>query len=180
MFPVDVLLQCGSWPGSWLHIIKCSYCMACEVCSMSCATDCVKSATLVYIAMWFTLLTFAPSHIDLAGREAGAIAKQAEGMKKAKYSELSTTHHFIPVAVETSGVLGPEARNFLQELGQRIRETSGEPLSHSYLLQRIAVAVQRGNAAAVQGTSPPSTSDQIFFQWLMTIACRHVCAFWHD
>ena len=92
--------------------------------------------------------TYDPSHIDLAGREAGATAKQAEGMKKAKYSKLSTTHHFIPVAVKTSGVLGLEACNFLQELGQQIREDSGEPLSHSYLLQRIAVAVQRGNAAA--------------------------------
>ena len=108
--------------------------------------------------------TFAPSHIDLARREAEAVAKQAEGMKKAKYSELSTTHHFIPVAVETSGVLGPEASNFLQEQGQRIRKDSGEPLLHSYLLQQIAVAVQRGNAAAVLGTSPPSSSDQIFFQ----------------
>ena len=85
-------------------------------------------------------------------------------MKKAKYSELSTTHHFIPVAVKTSGVLGLEARNFLQELGQRIRGDSVEPLSHSYLLQQIAVAVQRRNAAAVLGTSPPSSSDQIFFQ----------------
>ena len=108
--------------------------------------------------------TFVPSHINMAGREAGAITKQAEGMKMAKYSELSTMHHFIPVAVETSGVLGAEAGNFLHELGQRIREDSGQPLAHSYLLQQIVVAVQRGNAAAVLGTSPPSSSDQIFFQ----------------
>ena len=87
-------------------------------------------------------------------------------MKKAKYSELSTTHLFIPVAVETSGALGPEACNFLQELGQWIREDSGEPLAYYYvyLLQQIALAVQRGNAAAVLDTSPPSTSDQNFFQ----------------
>ena len=79
--------------------------------------------------------TFAPTHIDLAGREAGAVAKQAKGMKKAKYSELSTTHLFIPVAVETSGALGPEACNFLQELGQWIREDSGEPLISCIILQ---------------------------------------------
>ena len=47
------------------------------------------------ILVWDTTCpdTFAPSHIDLAGREAGAESKQAEGMKKAKYSELSTMHH---------------------------------------------------------------------------------------
>ena len=48
-------------------------------------------------------------------------------MKKAKYSELFSTHHFIPVAVETSGVLGAEARNFLQELGKRIGKIQESP-----------------------------------------------------
>ena len=99
--------------------------------------------------------TFAPSHLQLAVREAGAVADQAERKKKAKYAELAATHHFVPVAIETMGVFGKEAEAFFIELGRRIREETGEPLSFHYLLQRIAVAMQRGNAAAVLGTPPP-------------------------
>ena len=105
--------------------------------------------------------TFAPSHLQLAVREAGAVADQAE-RKKAKYAELAATHHFVPVAIETMGVFGKEAEAFFIELGCRIQEETGEPLSFHYLLQRIAVAMQSGNAAAVLGTTPPSNSDPIF------------------
>ena len=73
---------------------------------------------------------------------------QAE-RKEDKYAELAATHHFVPVAIETMGVFGKEAEAFFIELGRRIREETGEPLSFHYLLQRIAVAMQRGNAAAV-------------------------------
>ena len=47
--------------------------------------------------------TFAPSHITLATREAGAVADEAEWRKKQKYSSLMTSHQFIPIAIETSG-----------------------------------------------------------------------------
>ena len=53
--------------------------------------------------------TFAPSHITLAKRETGAIADEAEWRKKQKYSSLMTTHHFVPIAIEMSGVFGSEA-----------------------------------------------------------------------
>ena len=73
-------------------------------------------------------------------------------MKKAKYAHLDSSHHFIPVAVETSGALGPEALNFFWELGCRLRRMTGEPKSLQFLLQRLSVAVQRGNAAAILGS----------------------------
>ena len=46
----------------------------------------------------------------------GAVAKQAEQAKRSKYAHLDASHHFVPVVVETSGVLGPEAHHFLQDL----------------------------------------------------------------
>ena len=79
------------------------------------------------------------------------MADQAEERKKTKYAELATTHHFVPLAIEISGVFGSEAQMFFWELGHRIRDESGEPLAYQYLLQRISVEVQRGNAAAVLG-----------------------------
>ena len=53
---------------------------------------------------------------------------------------------------------------FFRELGRRIKDESGEPQAHQCLLQRISVAVQRGNAAAVLGTSSPDNFDLIYFQ----------------
>ena len=96
----------------------------------------------------------APSHIALASREPGLVAEQAEQQKKAKYADLLTTHHFVPIGIETTGVFGPEALSFFKELGRCLRARSGEPLSFSHLLQQIGVTIQQGNTAAVLGTAP--------------------------
>ena len=82
--------------------------------------------------------------------------EEAERRKKVKYTHLETSHCFIPIAVETLGVFGPEARQFVKDLGRRIEDTTLKPLFTYYLKQRIAVAVQRGNAAVILGTSHPS------------------------
>ena len=103
--------------------------------------------------------TFAPSHISLATREAGAVAAQAEQRKHMKYAELKASHHFVPVAIETTGVCGPEALQFLCELGHRLKAETGEPRSLQFLFQRISVAMQRGNAAAVLGTIKDNQFD---------------------
>ena len=52
-----------------------------------------------------------------------------------------------------------QALTFLQELGHRFRMKTGEPRSHHHLLQRIAVAMQRGNTAAILGTMTVPTND---------------------
>ena len=101
--------------------------------------------------------TLAPSYNKLATREIGLVAEEAENKKHTKYAQLEESHCFVPVAVETLGVSGSEARSFLQELGRRIANATQDPLSHLYLRQRISVAVQRGNAAA--SLSPTVGSD---------------------
>ena len=95
-------------------------------------------------------------HVALAAREAGLVASQAEQTKTLKYAHLNSIHYFVPVAVETSGVFGPEAMTFVKELGRCVRAETGEPRSLQFLLQGIyvAVAIQRGNAAAVRGSRP--------------------------
>ena len=69
------------------------------------------------------------------------------------YSHLCTTHYFSPFAVETSGVFGPEALSLVSDIGRLIQAETGEPKSYQFLLQGIAVAVQRGNAASIRGTA---------------------------
>ena len=50
--------------------------------------------------------TLTPSHLMLATSEAGAVADRAEDSKRVKYADVLATYHFVPVAVETSGVYG--------------------------------------------------------------------------
>ena len=88
--------------------------------------------------------TLAPSYANLAAREAGAVADEAERKKKAKYAHLESSHHFVPVAVETLGVLGSEARTLLRDLGRRLKDSTMEPLSHHYI---PPAKDQRGGAA---------------------------------
>ena len=95
------------------------------------------------------LRTLAHSRCRERGWNCGA---QAERVKLAKYAHLNSTHFFVPFAVETSGVLGEAAEEFVRELGRRLFKITGEPRSREYLLQRISIAVQRGNAAAILGT----------------------------
>ena len=54
--------------------------------------------------------------------------------KVSKYRSIAAYHTFIPVAVETLGPMGPEAKSFLLDLGRRLRQHTGEPRSTSYLI----------------------------------------------
>jgi hypothetical protein len=70
------------------------------------------------------------------------------------YEPLVDRFHFVPVAIETLGVYGEEARKFVSALGERLNSVTRDPRSSAYLKQRISLAVQRGNAAAILGTLP--------------------------
>ena len=96
--------------------------------------------------------TFAASHREIAVREPGAVAAAAEHRKRSKYSNLEAIHHFVPIAVETSGVMGADAQSFFREVARRLRAVTNEPQSLQFLIQRVAVAIQRGNAAAILGS----------------------------
>ena len=71
------------------------------------------------------------------------------------------SHIFTPVAVETLGVFGSDARTLFRDIAHRITATTQDPLAHQYLIQRVAVAVQRGNAAAILGTMAGETFNDL-------------------
>ena len=96
--------------------------------------------------------TFCQSHRRRCATEAGAASAYAEEEKKKKYAHLSHSYFFQPVAVETSGSVGVESMAFLKDLGHRVKMATGEPQSFSFLMQRLAVAVQVGNTISVLGT----------------------------
>ena len=48
--------------------------------------------------------------------------------------------------------MGPETKKFIEKLGSTMRAASGEARSTDYLLQKISIAIKRGNAACILGT----------------------------
>ena len=91
--------------------------------------------------------TLAPSYRAHATQESGKVAASAE---EREVPRPPPGHFFTPVAIETLGAIGLKSMVFLRDLGRRIRAVTDEP---KYLLQRISVAVQRGNSIAVQGST---------------------------
>ena len=90
--------------------------------------------------------TFAPSYLPSAASGVGAVVAAAEERKKRKYSHPDQCYSFVP------DVFGPETMEFLRELGRRLQLVSADHNSFTYLIQRLSVVVQRGNAASVLGS----------------------------
>ena len=65
----------------------------------------------------------------------------------------------MPIAIETLGTWGEEGLAFVNEVGRRIAADTGDKRATSFLKQRLAMAVQRGNAAAVLGTISVAQPD---------------------
>ena len=74
--------------------------------------------------------------------------------KRTKYVELARSGDYTlaPIAMEKLGAWGPSALELCQRIGGRIARRSGDTRSTEFLRQRLSIAVQRGNAAAVLGT----------------------------
>ena len=98
--------------------------------------------------------TIARSHLGISSTKPGSLSAAAEEKKRKKYSTLSDTYSFVPIAVETLGPWGPEALSFMKELGLRLSVATGDPRSGAFLKQRISMAVQRGNATCISGSFP--------------------------
>ena len=96
--------------------------------------------------------TLAPSHLRNTSAVAGAAALDAESIKRNKYADLDNAYEVLPVVVETLGVWGEAAWNFVEALGRRICLVTNDQRSTAFLRQRISVAVQRGNCVSVLGT----------------------------
>ena len=100
--------------------------------------------------------TLAPSHINQSTLATGSAASGAEARKNTKYAELASSgdYLFAPIAVESLGVFGPSALAVCADIGGRIATQTGDIRALAFLKQRLGLAVQKGNAAAVVGTHP--------------------------
>ena len=92
-----------------------------------------------------------------------SLDKKKAQEKKKTHAHLEASHYFVPIAVESLGVCGPEARSFFQDLSHRLKDSTSEPLFHYYLMQWISVAVQRDNTAAILGALDTSLASESLF-----------------
>ena len=76
-----------------------------------------------------------------------------------KYSAISQTHDFVPIAIETLGPLNCSALSFVSHLGKRLSAASGDPRETSFLFQRLSMTVQRFNGVAFHDTFTSASID---------------------
>ena len=93
--------------------------------------------------------SFSPGNVISSAVDPGSAARAAEERKMVKYASLTDRFLFVPVAVETSGVLGPLSLCFLKDIGHLAANARHEPRELEWLLQRVSLAVVRGNAHAI-------------------------------
>jgi hypothetical protein len=86
----------------------------------------------------------AASHVVAAAKEKGVVASRMEAAKVAKHSGAAAAygHAFSAFVLETYGLCGPAAEKFLKSAAV----ASLVPGAYRELRERVAVAVQRGNA----------------------------------
>jgi len=90
---------------------------------------------------------------------AGAAAESAARLKVAKYSGLTRTHHFVPIAIESLGPCNAAGVDFFKEVGHCMSILSGDPRETSFLFQRVSIINQRFNAVAVSGCFQDPSAD---------------------
>ena len=105
--------------------------------------------------------TFAESSVNESAIEAGRAAAKAENSKRAKYHDLMGRFRFETIAIETSGVYGPSTKIIVQEIGNKISQTSGDRRESMWLKQRLSIAIQRGNALSILSLA----NDRTGFAW---------------
>ena len=69
-----------------------------------------------------------------------------------KHDHLDSSYVSVPVAIETSGVFGPQSLHILKDLGRQLWSVTEKQNLFQYLTRGFSVAVQRGNAGFVLGT----------------------------
>ena len=97
---------------------------------------------------WILYLTSTSSHNGGLDLWSTHISMQRPYGKKSKYTAITRTHIFVPVAVETLGQSMPMVCISLDQIGGKLSAISGNPRESSFLYQRLPVLVQRFNMIA--------------------------------
>jgi len=96
--------------------------------------------------------TLAASHLQGTCVEAGSAAESADRLKRLKYADITRTHTFVVLAVETLGPINKDGHALISNLGHKLSAVTGDPRESSFLYQRLSIISQRCNAASIAGS----------------------------
>ena len=85
--------------------------------------------------------TLAQSYLPATSGLSGAAAEVAAERKTAKYGQLVQSYTFIPVAVETLGLINNAGLEFLSYLGRGISQVSNDHRESAFLFQHLSVLI---------------------------------------
>jgi len=94
----------------------------------------------------------AESYISSDSLTAGGAAELAASRKCQKYSNISPSYLFQPIAFETLGTCNSSAIDFISELGYRLELASRKRNERNFLFQRLSICLQRFNSVAFKGS----------------------------
>ena len=100
--------------------------------------------------------TFAETHLNDSAVDAGSAAGAAEYRKRQKYSALAADYIFEPIAIETTGAYGSTTSLIMRSIGRRLVESTNDPRESAWFQQRMALAIQRGNAFSILSAAKES------------------------
>ena len=103
--------------------------------------------------------TLAQSRVHETSQTPGAAAEAAAERKRNKYSSLSQSYLFVPIAAETMGAISKDGVDFLCELGRRITQCTDDHRESAFLFQRLSILIQSYNAVAVLDTFTRTTPE---------------------
>ena len=108
--------------------------------------------------------TYAQSYIKKTSVEAGSAAKLAEEKKIRKYQHLIIDNDFAAIAMETVGSWGKDGLRLVRSVGQRITQRTEEKRATNFLIQKMSLINQKGNAISILGTIPRGQElDEIYY-----------------
>jgi len=103
--------------------------------------------------------TLAQSYVQETSQTPGAaVAAAAAERKTSKYSSLSQSYLFVPIAAET---MGPSTRRdgLLCDLGRHIMQSTDDHCESAFLFQQISVFIQCYNVVTVLGMFTYTTPE---------------------
>ena len=96
--------------------------------------------------------TLGNTYLQRNAVQAASAAETAAARKETKYSALTQTHLFYPVAFETIGPVCSSGLEFLREIGRRLTLATSDPRETTFLMQRLSMVIQRFNAVCLADT----------------------------
>ena len=93
--------------------------------------------------------TFECAYVNESAVRAGSAANAAETLKLIIYLSITDRYPFDAVAIEVAGTYSEGTKNIARDIGLRLTEATGDQRESFWFMQRLSLAVQRGNAASV-------------------------------